>query len=172
LGLIQDYDWQKYQEKAARTDKTIQFLKKEKTRTEAGDTVFLADYLKKPENSLISVLECKKLPETLTGEEIRFIESEVKYEGYIRKQEREIANSARRDLMKIPRNVDFKLVPGLTREAVEKFEKIRPLTLGDARRIPGMTPAAVQNLSLQLEIQRKKAGRKAGVSRETSPDDE
>jgi tRNA uridine 5-carboxymethylaminomethyl modification enzyme len=172
LGLIQDSDWQDYQGKKARLEKTMEFLKKEKMKSEAGDKVSLYQYLKKPEHSLRNVLKYRKFPEVLSGEEMRFVESEVKYEGYIRKQEKEIAKTARTDLVKIPKNADFKLVPGLTREAIEKFEKFRPETLGDARRIPGMTPAAVQNLGLFLEVQRKRAGRKAGVSRETWPEDE
>ena len=172
LGLVKDSDWQEYLKKKARTEKTIEFLKKEKTKNETGKTVTLFDSLKKPENSLRHVLECRKLPEELTGEDERFVESEVKYEGYVRKQERDIAKTARTDLKRIPKNMDFKLVSGLTREAVEKLGKLRPETLGEARRIPGMTPAAIQNMALHLEIQRKRAGRRADVSRETWPDDE
>ena len=172
LGLVNDGDWQEYLKKKARTEKTIEFLKKEKTKNEAGNSVSLRDSLKRPDSSLRHVLECRRPPEDLTGEDERFIESEVKYEGYVRKQEREIAKTARTDLMKIPPKLDFQLVAGLTREAVEKLGELRPGTLGEARRIPGMTPAAIQNLALHLEIQRKKAGRRAGVSRETWPDDE
>jgi len=74
--------------------------------------------------------------------------------------------------MKIPVGVDFRSVSGLTREAVERLERKRPETLGEARKIPGMTPAAVQNLSLHLEILKKKGVPAAHVSRETEPDDE
>jgi tRNA uridine 5-carboxymethylaminomethyl modification enzyme len=69
--------------------------------------------------------------------------------------------------MKIPVSVDFCKVSGLTREAIEKFEKRRPATLGEARKMPGITPAAVQNLSLYLEIQAKRGVSRARVSRET-----
>jgi tRNA uridine 5-carboxymethylaminomethyl modification enzyme len=68
--------------------------------------------------------------------------------------------------------MDFRGVSGLTREAVEKLAKMRPSTLGQARKIPGMTPAAVQNLGLHLEIQRRKSAVVASVSRGTEPDDE
>ncbi len=60
----------------------------------------------------------------------------------------------------------------MTREAVEKLGRLRPATLGDARRMPGLTPAAIQNLALYLEVRRKRAGRKADVSRGTCADDE
>ena len=172
LGLIPDQDWREFEEKRARTDRAIAFLKKKRTRTASGDSISLFDYLKKPDQKLKNVLECVKSPEILRAEDMRYMESEIKYEGYIRKQEREIAASARTDLAKIPKVMDFKAVPGLTREAVEKLEKLRPATLGDARKLPGLTPAAVQNLSLYLEIRKKRAWRKADVSRGTYPQDE
>jgi tRNA uridine 5-carboxymethylaminomethyl modification enzyme len=172
LGLIPDQDWREFEEKRARTDRAIAFLKQKRTRTASGDSISLFDYLKKPDQKLKDVLECVKSPEILSAEDMRYMESEIKYEGYIRKQEREIAASARTDLAKIPKVMDFKAVPGLTREAVEKLEKLRPATLGDARKLPGLTPAAVQNLSLYLEIRKKRAWRKADVSRGTYPQDE
>jgi tRNA uridine 5-carboxymethylaminomethyl modification enzyme len=172
LGLVPDQDWREFEEKRARTDRAMAFLKKKRTRTASGDSISLFDYLKKPDQKLKSVLECVKSPEILSAEDMRYLESEIKYEGYIRRQEREIAASARTDLAKIPKAMDFKLVPGLTREAVEKLDKLRPATLGDARKLPGLTPAAVQNLSLYLEIRKKRAGRKADVPRGTYPQDE
>ncbi|MEN6311532.1 MAG: tRNA uridine-5-carboxymethylaminomethyl(34) synthesis enzyme MnmG, partial [Acidobacteriota bacterium] len=172
FGLIRDADWQEAQERWARTERAVVFLKREKIKAESGDTISLFDYLKKPEHSLKNVLEYRRFNEGMSGEDVRFVEAEVKYEGYIKKQNREIAKTVKTDLEKIPMKIDFKKVPGLTREAVEKLEKTRPETLGDARRISGVTPAAVQNLGLYLEVQRKKAGRKAGVSRETRRKDE
>ncbi len=172
FGLIRDADWQEAQERWAKTERAIVFLRKEKIKAESGDTISLFDYLKKPEHSLKNVLEYRRFNEGMSGEDMRFVEAEVKYEGYIKKQNREIAKTVKTDLEKIPMKIDFKKVPGLTREAVEKLEKTRPETLGDARRISGVTPAAVQNLGLYLEVQRKKAGRKAGVSRETRRKDE
>lgn len=172
LGLVPDGVWGDFLEKQKRVGATFTFLKNNRLKTEAGDSVTLLEYLKKPEVSLRNVLEYGKFPGALSDEESKYIESETKYEGYIRKQEREIAKAMRSDMMKIPGSVDFRMVSGLTREAAEKFEKRRPATLGEARKIPGMTPAAVQNLGLYLEIQGKKGAAKAHVSRETGPDDE
>jgi tRNA uridine 5-carboxymethylaminomethyl modification enzyme len=172
LGLVPDLDWQEFSKKQFRIEKTMAFMSQARLKTGSGARVSLYEYLKKPEQRLKNMLKCWKFPEELSGEEIRFVESEVKYEGYIRKQEKEIAKTARTDLMKIPKNMDFKCVPGLTREAVEKLAKGRPESVGDARRIPGVTPAAVQSLGLYLEVARKRAGRRVGVSRETWPDDE
>lgn len=167
LGLVPDSAWKEYQEKRDRVESAFSFLRKNRLKSAAGDNVTLFEHLKKPEIGLRSMLEYGKFPGALSDEECRHIESEIKYEGYIKKQEREIAKSMRSDSMKIPVSVDFRKVSGLTREAIEKFEKKRPATLGEARKIPGMTPAAVQNLSLYLEIQAKKGVSRAPVSRGT-----
>ncbi|HVP90735.1 MAG TPA: tRNA uridine-5-carboxymethylaminomethyl(34) synthesis enzyme MnmG [Terriglobales bacterium] len=172
LGLIGEPEWREIGEKMARTDRATAFLRRTKVKTVGGDSVSLAELLKKPEHKIKTVLECGKLPEELSAEDMRFVESEIKYEGYIRKQEREIAQSMRTDRAKIPSSLDFALVPGMTREAVEKLGRVRPGTLGDARKIPGLTPAAIQNLALYLEVRRKRAGRKPDVSRGTCADDE
>ncbi len=172
LGLVDDPTWAQFQAKEQRIGAVMAYLKKTKLKTTAGDRTAMFEYLKKPEIEIKDVLEYGHLPYDLSYEETRYIESEAKYEGYIRKQEREIAKAARTDSMKIPLGVDFRSVSGLTREAVERLERKRPETLGEARRIPGMTPAAVQNLSLHLEILRKRGVPAAHVSRETEPEDE
>jgi len=172
LGLVPDDVWDRCQAKAERIAAAVAYLKKNTLINEAGDRVTMLDYLKKPEIMFQDVLRYGQVPVELSHEEARYIESEIKYEGYIRKQEREIAKAARADSMKIPDDMDFRKVAGLTREAVERLEKARPLTLGEARRLRGVTPAAVQNLGLHIEIMGKRAGHKPIVSRGTEPSDE
>lgn len=171
LGLVPDDAWVGYGEKQARIAEAMSYLKKNKMTTDSGDRVTLAEHLKRPEIRLVDVLEWGRFPGTLNGEELRYIESETKYEGYIKKQEREIAKAVRTDSLGIPDKFDFGRVPGLSREAVEKLEKKRPKSLGEARKIPGMTPAAVQNVGLYLEIERKKRASKPPVPRETGLED-
>ena len=172
LGLVPENVWKEYQEKRDRVASAFSFLRKNRLKSAAGDNVTLFEHLKKPEIGLRSVLEYGKFPGVLSDEECRHIESETKYEGYIKKQEREIAKSVRSDSMKIPVDVDYHKVSGLTREAIEKLEIAKPATLGEARKVSGMTPAAVQNLSFHLEIQAKRGASRASVSRGTCPDDE
>ena len=172
FGLIPDTAWQAFQEKEERLTAAMAYLKKTRQKFESGEHASLYDYLKKPEIGLKDVLKYGHSILELNDEETRYIESEVKYEGYIRKQEREIAKAGRSDSMKITGDLDFRAVSGLSREAVEKLEKNHPATLGEARKIPGMTPAAIQSIGLHLEIQRKKSARIAPVSRETETDDE
>jgi tRNA uridine 5-carboxymethylaminomethyl modification enzyme len=172
LGLIPDGVWRLRSEKERRTAAMKAYLKVTRRKLGSGETSTLFDLMKKPGIGVKDVLKYGHPPEELSYEEERFIESEAKYEGYIRKQEREIVKAGRADSMKIPAGIDFRSVSGLTREAVEKLSERRPATLGEARKIPGITPAAVQNIGLHLEIQTKKGARKASVSRETEPDDE
>ncbi len=125
-------------------------------KTEKNETVTLKEVLKKPDVKLRDVLEWGRFPEDLTDEDVRSIESEVKYEGYLKKQEKEISRLAKLDKLKIPEDLDYKEIPGLTRELLEKLKEQRPGTLGQAKKIRGMTPAAAMNIILYLEVRKKK----------------
>jgi len=155
FGLIKEKDYEAYLKKQERIKKTMHFLKKEKIVTENREKISLKDLLKKPEVKFKNVVEYKKFKVSLTDEEIRHIESEVKYEGYLKKQEKEIARITKIDGEKIPENTDFRKIPGLTREVIEKLEEIRPQTIGEAKKIPGITPAAIMNLHIYLSIQKR-----------------
>lgn len=172
LGLVSDGSWSDYLARRERVDRALSFLEKAKIKTEAGDRVALTEYLKKPEIRLKDVLEYSRFSGELGDEDARYIESETKYAGYIRKQDKEIAKAERTDTVKIPSGFDYRRVPGLTREAVERCETRQPATLGEARMIPGMTPAAVQNIGIYLEIGRKRRRAGAPVPRGTEPDHE
>jgi tRNA uridine 5-carboxymethylaminomethyl modification enzyme len=166
LGLIDDATWAAYKAKVARLEQVTTYLVKGTLKDEGGRRVVMIDYLKKPEIRLKDVIKCVQLPVELNDEETRYIESETKYDGYIRKQQREIAKALKVEALRIPRNMDYHKVPGLTREAVERLEKAKPGTLGEAKKIRGLTPAAFQSITLFLEIRAKK-GHKLPVSRET-----
>jgi tRNA uridine 5-carboxymethylaminomethyl modification enzyme len=114
------------------------------------------------------VLEYGKFSEFLNDEEMRAIESEVKYEGYLKRQKKEISKLSRSDRMKLPASLDLGKVSGLTREAFEKLKKYRPRTIGEAKRIPGLTPAALFNLSVFVDAERRRrTGKAKNVPRET-----
>jgi len=156
LGLIKEKDYENYLKKQENIKKTMEFLKKEKIITENNEKIPLKNMLKKPEVRFKNVVEYKKFKLPLSDEEIRNIESEVKYEGYLKKQEKEIARIKRVDKEEIPKNTEFKKIAGLTGEMIEKLEKTRPQTIGEAKKIPGITPAATINLHIYLKIQKRK----------------
>jgi tRNA uridine 5-carboxymethylaminomethyl modification enzyme len=160
LGLVSDETFRLYVNKQERLRSALEFLGKERAKDERNETITLREYLKKPEIRLPDVLKWRKFPDELTDEEMRCVESDVKYEGYIRRQEKEISRLARTDRMRIPPDLEFDKVPGLTMEAVEKLGKIRPATIGQAGKISGLTPAALFSLGLFIEAKRKERKKK------------
>jgi len=165
FGLLNSNDYRSYQEKQTRLKQVLNFLEKKKIQVRNKENISLKDFLKKPEGKWENVIEYVPSDMLLTDEEKRFCESEIKYEGYIKKQEKEIARITKLDDEKIPRGMTYTNVPGLTREVIEKLEKFDPQTIGEAKKIPGVTPASVINLHIAIAIHRKQKTK--NVSRET-----
>jgi tRNA uridine 5-carboxymethylaminomethyl modification enzyme len=85
--------------------------------------------------------------------ELKSIETEVKYAGYLQQQEKAIERLKRDETKSIPDWFDYTSISGLSREMKEKLTRLRPQTVGQASRLPGVTPAAVALLSVFIEIQ-------------------
>jgi tRNA uridine 5-carboxymethylaminomethyl modification enzyme len=83
------------------------------------------------------------------------VETEIKYAGYIDQQRRQMERMAGSDTRPIPLSMEFQRIPGLSREVGEKLTRVRPATLGQAARIPGVTPAAVAILDIYLSVSRE-----------------
>jgi len=79
------------------------------------------------------------------------VETQVKYAGYIQRQEDQVVKLRKLEGLKLPEDLDYNLIPGLTREIVEKIQRIRPVSLGQASRISGVTPAAISILAIYLK---------------------
>ena len=156
LGLITDAEYKLYLEKKERLDKAFSLLSSQKIKSDNGENITLYRYLKKPEIGFKDIMQSTPGFEGLTEEERRHITSEIKYEGYLTKQEKEIQKIKKIDRQKIPAGLDFKLIPGLTAEVIEKLSRFRPKTLGEAKKIPGMTPAAVLNLHIYIQVHANK----------------
>jgi tRNA uridine 5-carboxymethylaminomethyl modification enzyme len=99
----------------------------------------------------------------LSREESRRIETDFKYEGYLQQQEKQMERMKRAESRHIPEWFDYRKVSGLSREVVEKLTRVRPLTLGQASRIPGITPAAVSLVNCYIEIFQRRAAEQASV---------
>ncbi len=102
-------------------------------------------------------------PPLLSREEARRVETDFKYEGYLAQQEKQIDRMKRAEARRIPEWFDYRKVSGLSREVTEKLTKVRPLTLGQAARIPGITPAAVSLVNVYIEIFQRRAAEQASV---------
>ncbi|MGC2246706.1 MAG: tRNA uridine-5-carboxymethylaminomethyl(34) synthesis enzyme MnmG [Terriglobales bacterium] len=88
--------------------------------------------------------------------ELKSIETEIKYAGYLDQQQRAIDRLKKAELRRIPDWFDYQSVSGLSREMQEKLHKIQPQTIGQASRIPGVTPAAVSLVNVYIEIQSRR----------------
>jgi tRNA uridine 5-carboxymethylaminomethyl modification enzyme len=95
-------------------------------------------------------------PESPVAEDVaEQVEIEAKYAGYLQRQREEIARQLRHEGMPIPDGFDYARVRGLSAEARQKLERVRPQTVGQAQRIPGVTPAAISLLLVHLSRQRR-----------------
>jgi tRNA uridine 5-carboxymethylaminomethyl modification enzyme len=95
--------------------------------------------------------------------ELKSVETEIKYEGYLLQQQRAIDRLKKSEQRNIPEWFDYKSVSGLSREMQETLIKIRPRTLGHASRIPGVTPAAVSLVNVYIEIQGRRREQVAAI---------
>jgi tRNA uridine 5-carboxymethylaminomethyl modification enzyme len=102
------------------------------------------------------------LPSALRNE-LKSVETEIKYEGYLLQQQRAIDRLKKSEQRNIPEWFDYRSISGLSREMQETFIKIRPRTLGHASRIPGVTPAAVSLVNVYIEIQGRRREQIAAI---------
>lgn len=107
--------------------------------------------LKRPEVKYDFIRRFSQSPKEITTEIERLIEIHIKYEGYIQKQLEMAERSKKLENKKIPADFSYKNIAGLSREIVEKLSEIQPETIGQASRIPGVTPAAISILLIAVE---------------------
>ena len=88
--------------------------------------------------------------------ELKSVETEIKYSGYLDQQKKAIDKLKKAEERSIPEWFDYKNVSGLSREMQEKLLRVRPQTIGQASRIPGVTPAALSLINIYIEIQAKR----------------
>ncbi|MCX5885446.1 MAG: tRNA uridine-5-carboxymethylaminomethyl(34) synthesis enzyme MnmG [Proteobacteria bacterium] len=165
LGLVSEDDYARYQEKKKTIEQERERLKMVKINPHkmVNDTLCslgsnpiknattLEELLRRPELSYedISVFDPNH-PEVLPTV-AQEIEIQVKYQGYIERQEEQIARFKKMERMKIPPTLDFSSIPNLSTEVREKLSKIQPVSLGQASRISGITPAALSILMIYLK---------------------
>ena len=142
-------------EKKKRIDEQIHHLQRTFKQVD-GKNSSLSQLLCRPEYTYIALLNT--YPETVLdhGEDINFqIELQLKYEGYIKRQENEAAKLENLDRILVPKEFDFLQIKGLSNEAREKLNRVRPINLGQASRMSGITPA---DISILLVVLRSKQG--------------
>ena len=112
--------------------------------------VTLSQLLQRPEMDYGTIEKLSPSPQALSNEEKKRVEIEVKYEGYIKRQLQLIDRYRDMEKKRIPDDFDYSKISGLSHEVIEKLLSIRPVSLGQASRIPGITPAAVSIIAITI----------------------
>ncbi len=165
LGLVDDQRWQAFEIKRAAISALQGDLKKKWVRTETEEAAQVEQYWGKPLLREANLMDLLRRPEVDVRQLLSFldgtegmdpqvaeqVEIQAKYAGYIDRQQTEIDKALRYDHLRLPEIIDYNGVPGLSNEVSEKLKKQRPETLGQASRIPGITPAAISLLLVYLK---------------------
>jgi len=127
----------------------------------AGKRVTLAELLRRPEldwRAVELVAAAGGLSAATVDAEVgERVETEVRYEGYLKRQAADAARLADVDAVRLADDLDFAQIPGLSREAIEKLSAARPASVGQAARVDGITPAAVSILMTHAALTRRRA---------------
>ena len=162
IGLVKDDRWKLYQQKQVEVEKTKSFLNatvitsSHRKVTEALNIdelksgVSLAVLLKRPEVSITQMKEVFPELTVVADSALEQAEISLKYEGYIARQLEQIAKAQEQEDVLLPDNLDYSVIPSISSEVREKLAKIRPITLGQASRIQGVTPAAIAVINIYL----------------------
>jgi len=169
LGLIDDHTLKELHARKEQIEKEIKRVKQVVIKPTAAvneylqqrgtkpirDGIHLEQMLKRTELDYDMVETLAKSPENISRPVAKQVEIEIKYEGYIQKQLREIERFKNMEGVKIPLNFAFSTVHGLSNELKEKLTRIQPATLGQVSRIEGITPAAISVLMIALKAAAK-----------------
>ena len=136
------------------SDKVQSFLKENgSTPLQSGST--LAELLKRPELSYDKLKEIDDDRHDLPTDIMEQVNIELKYDGYIKRQMRQVEQFNKLENKKIPEDIDYHKVYSLRKEAEQKLSEIRPASVGQASRISGVSPADISVLLVYLESKRK-----------------
>ena len=166
LGIINNDRWETFQKKMAKIDAETKALEKIKIdpssfggKNKSKQPVL--SVLKRPEAKLVDIYNLIKRPLPEKGV-LLDIETTKKYAGYIERQNKEIKKIKKYENAKIPREIIFSEITGLSNEVKQKLEKVLPKTIAHAQRIPGITPAAISLLLVHIKKEQSPLKEKIG----------
>jgi tRNA uridine 5-carboxymethylaminomethyl modification enzyme len=153
-GLVDDERWARFQARQRRFDANLTALQRTWVRIDQA-RIPASQALRRPEVRLAQLAESGDVVlETVPEDrllDVSSVETKVKYDGYLFRQEQAVARAQHAERRRIPDAFPFEKVPGLSREMIQRFSEARPETLGQAQRIPGVTPAAVAVVGAYLD---------------------
>ena len=156
VGLITGEKYKKFINKKNSIEELKNKLKEIKIivdneKRRVGISVY--DYLKNPTSNLKNIIEEHNLDINYPQDVIEEVEIQIKYEGYIKKIEREAEKMLKNEEKQIPTNIDYDKIPNLASEARQKLKEVRPLNIAQAIRISGVNPADISILLVYLRKQ-------------------
>lgn len=172
LGLVGDSDWDRFNARQARLASLRSALDNVRLRradaqhaavsalsgSDLGDSISLSQLAKRPKVTaelIMSLLPAELKPVAET--DLNSVLADSLYSGYLETQKAAVAKLYQHDTLKIPRQTAFGTISGLSNEIVERLDRAQPLTFGEARRLPGLTPGALSTLLAYLSAQQKTA---------------
>jgi len=173
LGLVSDGLWSRFLEKQRQVTAELERLQTQRVRREervneilrrrgtapVKESALLADLLRRPELAYTDILEMAPPTEPLGADAGEHVEARIKYAGYIKRQAAEVAALKRMEALVIPSDFEYEdEARQLSTEARQKLSRIRPLTLGQASRISGVSPADVSVLMVVLHAREAREG--------------
>ena len=166
IGLVDEKRWKIFQKKMEKVETETKALKELKINPaifggKKTEQQSILSVLKRPEATLEKIYKIIERPMPDKGVTIE-IETSKKYEGYIERQKKEIKKIKKYENAKIPKNIIFKEIKGLSNEAKQKLTKVLPKTIAHAQRIPGITPATISLLLVHLKKEETPSSRKVG----------
>jgi tRNA uridine 5-carboxymethylaminomethyl modification enzyme len=165
LGLVSDSLYERFQQKREAIEKLLSLLAEvrltptpEAKQVVEGlglgaihQPVTLQDLLRRPEAKMEDMAQLDSRVLSFDKEVVKQVSILIKYDGYIRRQMEQVDRVKHLEGTKIPESFDYQAIPGLSNEVKEKFSMIRPVSLGQASRIAGITPAAVSIVQIYLK---------------------
>ena len=163
VGLIDDTRYNNFLKKKDNIQALLNDLKIKKITTKEKDIIqklntsplldgiTLYDLLKRPEINMQMLKNLDLIDDSYSEEVLEQVEINIKYEGYIKKALKEADKLKQMEDVKIPEDLDYKMVPNLASEARQKLDKVKPITLGQASRISGVNPSDIAILSVYLK---------------------
>ena len=158
LGLASGEDHLRLEAKRNAIERAVERLRKERVRWEGSEPLPLAQILKRPGLRLKDLEEADPEIQGMASEVAEQIEILLKYEGYICRQKDQVERMRRLEERRIPSDFAYGCLEALSCEVRQKLEEIRPSSIGQAMRIPGITPAAISLLLIYLEKTRRGRG--------------
>ena len=155
LGLVDDERWSAFEARRGRFERNLAELNSRTVRIPSGQRLTAAQALRQPGIGVETLLRDNQISMERGVDsaalDLLSVETVAKYEGYLRQEASSAERVRRRERRRIPAGFPFARTPGLSREVVERLLQVRPETLGQASRIPGITPAAIAVLGVFLD---------------------